>query len=420
VKKNLGKKAQFELLLSILRSKPEGLSGTDLQGLSIEDWKNLVDLSLHHRVSGHLLARLTGFTNRPKVPDEAIAILKAIGFRTAVANMKLYSELGVVLQVLQEKSIPVIVLKGAHLAEALYANLTLRPMDDVDILVEKSHLKEVEGVLLDLGYGYLDRVKGEAMDMSHQHLSPFIKKEASPIEVHHSLPRMGETERNLQEIWARAQPTTIAGRKVFALAPEDILVHTAVHTSVQHEFGTRLGALYDISAIVTHYHDVLDWTCISRRAEQWGVKTAVHLTLRAANEMIAAGIPAPALQATAPSQFNPAMLDWAREMIFTTHLEFADSLWVSHRIARVWEYGWSTSSLVELFRLAFPAREDMARWYGLPSTSFRSCYYYPVRWKDLLINRGGVFWRLLRRDRSVIEKAEMYRKLIDPPQELPG
>jgi len=58
--------------------------------------------------------------------------------------MKVYAQLRKVLQVFCQEKVPVIVLKGALLAELVYQHIGLRTMDDVDLLVSKQDLGKAE------------------------------------------------------------------------------------------------------------------------------------------------------------------------------------------------------------------------------------------------------------------------------------
>jgi hypothetical protein len=60
---------------------------------------------------------------------------------SALRNMRRCHELSKVLRILQNDGIPVIVLKGAALAEVVYGNIALRSMSDVDLLVKKGSIK---------------------------------------------------------------------------------------------------------------------------------------------------------------------------------------------------------------------------------------------------------------------------------------
>jgi len=49
-----------------------------------------------------------------------------------------YAELGQLLRSLKDRGVEVIVLKGAALAETVWKNIALRPMADMDLLVDRT------------------------------------------------------------------------------------------------------------------------------------------------------------------------------------------------------------------------------------------------------------------------------------------
>jgi len=76
----------------------------------------------------------------------------------------------------------------------------------------------------------------------------------------------------------------------------------------------------------------------------------------------------------------------------------------------------SRGSMTELFHIAFPPLDDIARTYSLPSLHFDLFFIIHCVWKDLLVHRGRVIWRLARRDKTTLAKAALYQKLIDSPR----
>ena len=61
--------------------------------------------------------------------------MRSIYYNSAARNMRLYKQLENFLDKFATEKIPVIMLKGAHLAWTVYPNMALRPMADVDLLV---------------------------------------------------------------------------------------------------------------------------------------------------------------------------------------------------------------------------------------------------------------------------------------------
>ena len=111
--------------------------------------------------------------------------LKRIYREDAQNNILLFHELGKVLKALGDAGIPVIVLKGACLAEAVYGNIALRSMIDADLLVKKCDLNKAAEVLKQCGYSAnYDFQVDKEIALQLQHL-PTLKAAKKPlIEIH--------------------------------------------------------------------------------------------------------------------------------------------------------------------------------------------------------------------------------------------
>ncbi len=74
------------------------------------------------------------------IPSAAWEQLKASYYRTAAQNTLLFRELERILAEFERMQIPVILLKGAALAQTIYPDPALRPMSDLDLLVHPDDL----------------------------------------------------------------------------------------------------------------------------------------------------------------------------------------------------------------------------------------------------------------------------------------
>ena len=72
------------------------------------------------------------------MPTQAKRQLYALIQRHAWANETRTEVLGEIIEACERKNIDIIVLKGAYLAHTIYPDPSLRPMSDIDILVELS------------------------------------------------------------------------------------------------------------------------------------------------------------------------------------------------------------------------------------------------------------------------------------------
>ena len=182
---------------------------------------------------------------------------------TGARNTLLYQDLGLVLQAFQHDKIPVIVLKGAHLAALVYRHIALRPMSDIDLLVHRSDLERAVAKLHDLGF--TGPLPGEVPMVSQEghHLPMMHKAPETGIEVHWAPfwpPRLAGIANDA--CWARSCPATIAGAPTRVLSPEDLLLHVCLHDACDlacGPFGLGLRPLCDVAAIIRHYRETLSW-----------------------------------------------------------------------------------------------------------------------------------------------------------------
>ncbi len=333
--------------------------------------------------------------------------------QSAIRNTGLYRELGQVLAALRDAAVPAIVLKGAHLGEIVYDNIALRPMVDVDILVQKADLLRAGEKLLELGYTCRQAWRDVA-DAAHHHLPPFIKPNATPIEIHWRLmSQIGSSGRmehpfqiDIAGLWERAQPATIAGIQTRALSPQDLLLHLCVHTSHHHKFRVGLRAFCDIAATIQHYETEIAWKQVQMRARRWGAQNCVYLTLYLAQELLEAAVPDEILDNLKADDLPPHFIAWSREQIFLNHREQQNNLPDIHILSRVQESDRLGDKILILLKTVFCSPKVIARIYPVAADSKWVYAYYPVRIKDLMFKYGRVVWRMWRGDARVAAVAE--------------
>jgi len=88
----------------------------------------------------------------PGIPTDVTAVVRGQYYNTLAHNTLLFQELERILTAFEQAAIPVILLKGAALAHTAYENIGLRPMGDLDLLVEENRLGAAEKLVQGLGY----------------------------------------------------------------------------------------------------------------------------------------------------------------------------------------------------------------------------------------------------------------------------
>jgi hypothetical protein len=383
-------------LLHCLRHATEGETTKHFSLLSHHEWGEVVQESVKQGIAPLLYSHLAKVAAATDVPTRVSETLRQITIGSALRNLKLYRELGEVLRTLRDVAIPVIVLKGAHLAQVVYGDIAMRPMRDIDLLVRKQDLSRADATLRAQGYAELPN-PGSDYSQCH-HLHPLIKPGGIPIEIHWTIESPSEPFAiDIDGLWERARPATVAGVEVLVLSAEDLLLHLSLHTSFHHQFVVGLRGCWDIVEAIRYYGEEIDWDVVRRRARQWGVGKFVYLTLRLAKESLGATVPAEVLADLEPGGFEPRLVALARKEILA-----GASRSISPAFARLWGTMRFSEKATLLARTVFPSPEVMGRTYPASRGSRRRYLYYPVRWKDLLFKYGRSVWRVVRRDQRAM------------------
>ncbi len=388
-----------ELLLYCLRVDSREAGDGWLETLSSTDWDILIEESGLHGVAPLLYDRLRTFESHIPIPASVMARLRRIYLQSAARAVRMHHELGKALGVLRQANIPVIALKGAHLAEHVYRNIALRPMGDVDVLVHEDDLMRVEAALLGIGYVPTDCHRQTAEDNCD--FGYGLPNKELFVEVHWNfLPSTYRFKIDLDGQWERSRHAVIAGVEVSVLCPEDLLLYLCLHTS-KHLFEMGLKPLYDIAETIRHFGKEIDWRQVLRRGEQSGEAKCAYLTFRLARELLGAAVPDDLMNAIKPGNFDERFMLLARERIFAYGQWNSEGLSAFPNIVQFWGSARLLNKGTLLLRRAFPSRREMARRYPAPSDSLRIYFYYPVRIKDLLLRHGRRVFRLLWRNEAM-------------------
>ena len=373
------------------------------------DWERLLALALQHGVAPVVYSRLKerGLILPSRIADE----LRQIYLASAARNMHLFHELGEILRALQAAGVPVIPLKGACLAEAVYGNIALRPMDDVDLLVKPGHIAEALGILRLLGYlpdHPFDPIAEQAIG---PHMPPISAPGGVTVELHWTIVYPGYHARfgneDLEGLWSRVTPATIGGVSVLMFSPTDLLLHVCMHVSAQHRFDDMgLRAFLDMAQVCRRHGDAIDWKAFAARSNEWGIANGVRLALQLSREWTDLDLPSyvlPALDADPP---DDALIGWARHKIL-----HGSPLALRMNVVRVVGEARIAGKLRALWDAAFPSREEIARMYLASAGSWRILGYYPVRFRDLWTRYRRALWQVVRRDKTFIADAHKEARL---------
>ncbi len=384
---------QFQSLMLQILQDPAGLPDQALAALSTADWHRIQAMARRQRITAFLYFRLRQSPQMAAVPAEVLEALAAAYQERTMRNLFLFSELRELAQALHDVGIPLLVLKGMHLATTVYEEVGLREMDDIDVLVPRAHLQQVANVMQDLGYVSKEPIDVPRWSANEHHLPRMFSPHNTVVEVHWNItwPRDQYSLSDLDGLWDRACPLTIAQVEVSCLSSEDLLLHLCVHAAYQHMFYTGLRPICDITAMVQAHQNELDWSRVITQARQWQWAPGVHLMLRLARECLGADITDEVLIATEAAHSEEA---FQAALFMLWNIE-SDVSALPRNLARMWHRTSRIQQVLDILRALVPIPTRVAKTYGLPASSARVWWYYPRYMYDL-IHRQYQAWRQLR------------------------
>lgn len=370
----MDKKTESELLLYCLNIGTDETKAGKLEQLSTSDWDGVIQQSVRHGVAPLLYQRLEKLGPSANIPDSIVQRLRGIYLHSVVRNTLLYHELSKVLGILQNDGIPVIVLKGAALAELIYQNIALRPMSDVDLLVKGKDIWKIDKVLSQLGYESNTFLLSKRHAQWIQHIT--YTNRVIHVEIH---PKIYELP-NLNP-WINASPATIASTDTLILGSEDFLLHLCLHVDrhFRKDGSTNLIWWCDIAEFLKHYHKELNWDYVTRIAKKHQVEGAIHRILHVVNEWFDGHAPANVLSQlkddgiiiSINDVLHPAKESTSEHKQAQTQIESLHSLLSStSRIPSI------HNKIYHVFRSIFPCREFMIHRYSVTRPNFVYFYYF--------------------------------------------
>ena len=237
--------------------------------------------TLSHRVAG--LDLLTG----------VVTVLDAARADAEVGRVRALWEVEMARRALAPLNVPVVLLKGSAFVVAGLEAGQGRLVGDLDILVPRDRLDEVEAALLTAGWEWVkpDPYDDEYYRRWMHELPPMIHRTRDAmIDVHHTiLPLTARQTPDARALMAASLPLD---NGLFVLSPADMIVHAAAHLLADGDLAGGLRNLWDIRCLVNEFADEADfWATLDTRATLHGLAPEVHRALRLSTAMFGSAIP---------------------------------------------------------------------------------------------------------------------------------
>lgn len=381
------------------------------QRLAPPFWQELVRTASKHNVVPllyHILAAADCLEYVP--PDQGYA-LRMSYYTSRARSLMLYCELGHMLAALAaaapQNDVPVVVLKGMALASTIYPDPGLRPMVDIDLLLQQPDLRRLLPVLYDLNYTESHpELMPDLNRRYHHHHRPLQggPGQAVFIELHWQLISAGQGWRSphIGWFWQHTEPwvlpqAALQGQPellsaplapVLQLTPTAHLLYLAAHVVLQHaDQPDMLIWFYDMHRLITHPAAHIDWAALLAQTRELGWAVPLWLALHKTRRYFGTPLPPEVLPALQQMHSPQALRRMRRLQYAPTRriLAFTDKL-----RALVWR---ERLALVRAFLV--PNRAYM-RWRYRPATNAQLVASYARYWATLAGDGARSTGKLLR------------------------
>ncbi|MFC1836428.1 nucleotidyltransferase family protein [Thermodesulfobacteriota bacterium] len=126
--------------------------------------------------------------------------------------------------------IPIVVLKGAHLAACLYPDPAMRPMADVDILVQLQDCERARDLLSSMGYAVAEEPPDEFEELVRPSLLFGVEGPTGGyLDLHWGLQAMNYYRLSPVVVWEEARESSLLGNRAHLFSPEMNFIHVGLH-----------------------------------------------------------------------------------------------------------------------------------------------------------------------------------------------
>jgi len=165
------------------------------------------------------------------VEDQRLARLRGVRHYHWARNQVRLRSLVPLLGALGAAGVGVLLLKGAALLAGTLPDFSLRPMDDVDLLVRPEQISTVLPILAARGYRPVNVHPWTipAVLMQEAPGYPFANAAGDQIDLHWHALHLDQRPLADLEFWRAARPGRLFGAPVTLPAPADLLLHVCAH-----------------------------------------------------------------------------------------------------------------------------------------------------------------------------------------------
>jgi hypothetical protein len=264
--------AEEKLLISLCRIEFSDGQKAEIGDLmkEVKDWDRFVRLANEHGIIALSWYNLTETDNSTIIPSEYLKILRNAYLKNLTHNTYLYDQLAKILELIKDKDIKVVLLKGLALEKTVYGNQGLRQMTDMDVLVNEKFVLELRRIFMKNGFEsnpFKSPLYKYLIPYLNTHI-PRLSKEDTHLEIHYKL--FDQADNSLTEkLFELSTPFSIGNYKAFIPPSQLFFLYLISHlTHHRHSGDSQLRQYTDLYILLSsRFNEIIDDKLISHAFE---------------------------------------------------------------------------------------------------------------------------------------------------------
>jgi len=290
-----GTSAEAQLILACCSVEPADERRAKVRSLLDEnlDWVYLLDAAGHSASILQLYRELSALGDT-RVPSEVMLQLKTFYQHNSIKNLMLIQELLRILKLMEADGFEAMAYKGPALAVQYYGDAAARMFWDLDLLVQKEHLREIKQLLIKQGYVPEKIFEGASEEafFNEDCEYNFDRQDGKVhLEIHWDiLPRHSAFNFDAGSLWRNAVPITLGGSTVMTPRAEDMLLVLCVHAGDKHQW-SALRMIQDVAQVLAVAGETMDWDRVIERMRALERMNTILLGVFLAQTLLGAPVP---------------------------------------------------------------------------------------------------------------------------------
>ena len=244
-----------------------------VQSFSLKEWDLIIRQARATKLLGSLGAYIGEGNAGKAIPIKALNHIQSVSRQAGRTKISSQYEIEQIGKITEKLNYPVIVLKGAAYVLREYSSSIGRLFSDIDILVPKKQIYDLERRFLDNGwYGEKQHPYDQKYYRQWMHELPPLtnSRTGSTLDLHHNiLPETASIKVNVDLMIVSIIPVD-GFHNIYTLSPVDMVLHSLTHLFHEGEFDHGLRDLLDVHRLVISFCEEDDqfWMHLLKRSFQ--------------------------------------------------------------------------------------------------------------------------------------------------------